>query len=69
MCQVNTHNKSSVRLKLKKDKFDEPEDIFVGTFHPRPESYEKQMKSNYMDDLEKEIFRLIQGDFNARCAN
>ena len=73
---VNTQNKNSVWLKLRKDKFDEPEDIFIGTFYLSPESYEKQMKSNYMDDLEKEIFRfsskgkvIIQGDFNARCAN
>ena len=76
VCQVNTHNKNSVWLKLRKDKFDEPEDTFIGTFYLSPESYEKQMKSNYMDDLEKEIFRvsckckvIIQGDFNARCAN
>ena len=76
VCQVNTHNKNSVWLKLRKDKFDEPEDIFIGTFYLSPESYEKQMKSNYMDDLEKEVFRfsckgkvIIQGDFNARCAN
>ena len=45
-------------------------------FYLSPESYEKEMKSSYMDDLEKEIFRfsckgkvIIQGDFNARCAN
>ena len=57
VCQINTNNKNSDWLKLKKDKFDEPEDIHIGTFYLSPESYEKQMQSNYIDDLEKEIFR------------
>ena len=48
VCQVNTHNKNSVWLKLTKDKFDEPEDIFVGTFYLSPESYENQIKSYYV---------------------
>ena len=52
-----THKKISVWLKLKKDKFGEPGDIFIGTFNLSPESYEKQMKSNYMDELEKDLVR------------
>ena len=63
-------------LKLKKEKFNEDEDIFIGTFYLSPENYETNKKLNYMEDLEREIFKfaskgkiILQGDFNARCSN
>ena len=76
ICQVQTNNQNVIWLKLKKEKFNEGEDIFIGTFYLSPENYETNKKLNYMEDLEREIFKfaskgkiVLQGDFNARCSN
>ena len=76
ICQVQTNNQNAIWLKLKKEKFNEDEDIFIGTFYLSPENYETNKKLNYMEDLEREIFKfaskgriILQGDFNARCSN
>ena len=76
ICQVQTNNQNVIWLKLKKEKFNEGEDIFIGTFYLSPENYETNKKLNKKEDLEREIFKfaskgkiVLQGDFNARCSN
>ena len=76
ICQVQTNNQNVIWLKLKKEKSNEDEDIFHGTFYLSSENYETDKKLNYMEILEREIFKfaskgkiILQGDFNARCSN
>ena len=61
-------------VEIKERTLNEPEDIYIGTFYLSPDSYEKKTKSNYIVELESEIFKfsskgkvIIQGDFNSRC--
>ena len=74
VCRISTDSKNAIWLKLKKEHFNEPEDIYIGTFYLSPNSYKKKTKSNYIVELESEIFKfsskgkvIIQGDFNSRC--
>ena len=76
VCHIPTNNKNAIWIKLKKELFQEQEDIYLGTCYFSPENYEKKTKSNYIDDLESEIFNfslkgkvLLQGDYNARCGS
>ena len=73
VCRISTDSKNAIWLKLKKEHFNEPEDIYIGTFYLSPDSYEKKTKSNYIVELESEIFKfsstgnvIMQGDFNSR---
>ena len=56
VCRISTDSKNAIWLKLKKEHFNEPEDIYIDTFYLSPDSYEKKTKSNYIVDLEREMF-------------
>ena len=56
VCRISTDSKNAILLKLKKEHFNEPEDIYIGTFYLSRDSYEKKAKSNYLVELESEIF-------------
>ena len=44
-------------MKLEKEHFNEPEDIYIGKLYLSPDSYEKKTKSNYIVELESEILK------------
>ena len=45
VCHIPTNNKNAIWIKLKKELFQEQEDIYLGTCYFSPENYEKKTQS------------------------
>ena len=72
---VENKNEDSIWIKIKKEKFNGKDDIFIGTFYVSPESNSERSrkKFDFLSTINEEVASfskkgiiLLQGDFNCR---
>ena len=71
-----SENQDSIWVRIKKEKCNEPEDIYIGSFYVSPEGKKGASSSDFFTSMNKELNRfkskgviLVQGDLNARTGS